>query len=286
MIAGRVRVSEIGDWLLSTKWLVGSSSIVIFAVLLFYPRYELRDSQAASLWTWLQLSSRGYFWTQMLAMLAFPFLVSLVFVRSRDEVIRPSYWGLILLLVGFGCVFASLRLEQVRVGLLSLPLVFLGLVWFWLGGRIARGLITSALLLLFLIPVPELKNWLVMQTHSFEVVVTTFAGQLIGIGVDTPYFSGFRDSFIEVWMVMVSVLIADLTQELVLMKWLFILASFPLMLFGRVLHNLKWMSEMTGATFPDWITYDLMRAVPFTLGLLALSWLLPRVFAKYHRCRL
>lgn len=108
-------------------------------------------------------------------------MLRVAWLRKKNEILRPSTWGLALLAIGLLFFLVAMRLGQPRLALLGLPFVVLGLVQFWFGLGIARAAILPALFLWFMIPLPGLEA---IVTGSWQVKIMNASyvlGNLLGL---------------------------------------------------------------------------------------------------------
>jgi exosortase len=104
-----------------------------------------------------------------------PFLFVFLVVRRLPQVlaapVRPTAWGLALVVVGALFFVAAVRTFQPRVALAGLPLIVLGGIAWWRGWASARLLAFPVLLLYFVVPVPGM----IQATNGLQLLATKSA---------------------------------------------------------------------------------------------------------------
>lgn len=176
-----MRLREVGREPFPGRWFAGTLSMVLVAIILFYPIFSSFESSSLASWTWAACNSLNDFVHGRLVPLVFPWMVWAVWRRRQNDLVRPSYWGLVLLLPGLLLFLVAMRIEQPRIALVGLPFVVLGLVLFWFGTRIARAMILPAFFLLFMVPVPGLVA-LISGILTVEMMKATYhVGNFFGM---------------------------------------------------------------------------------------------------------
>lgn len=104
-----------------------------------------------------------------------PFLFVFLVARRLPQVlatpVRPSAWGLALVVLGALFFVAAVRTFQPRVALGGLPFIVLGGIAWWRGWQAARLLAFPVLLLYFVIPVPGM----IQATNGLQLLATKSA---------------------------------------------------------------------------------------------------------------
>jgi exosortase len=206
-----------------------------------------------------------------------PFLfVTFVMIAWKDmrkDLVSPSWWGSIFLVVGLMFYVVSVRVIQPRLAIIGLPFLIVGAVQFVCGTAVAKRMLFPSFFWYFAVPVPGIRqatNFLqVWVTESCYTVGTFFGMKLINAGNEirsatddwdalniAEGCSGIRSLMA---LVMVSAIYAYLTQKQV-WKMVFLFAcSLPLALLANffriftivVLAELGF-SEFAAGAYHDW----------------------------------
>ena len=153
-------------------------------IFFFFPAFSMNDSSSLASFVWRvgQYQDRVY-----LCLVPVPviFLVLLadVWRKSRPLEVRPSYLGIVPLLVGLVVFWCGLRLAQLRVGLFGLPFLVFGGLLYGAGKEVARRAVFASFFLWFLIPLPGLAAFVDLRVAPFMAMVTTWLGDLLGLGI-------------------------------------------------------------------------------------------------------
>lgn len=161
-------------------WVLGALVLFTGWLLLRPFSAELVDVSLAG-WTWKACNSMNGFLHGRLVPLLFAGMLWWWIYCSRDEEVRPSYWGLGWLVVGMVIYWAGVRVLQPRWALFALPFLLVGLTHYCLGGKLARGVAPAVFFLWFMIPVPGLETWIGGHVFADEIEATAMAANWLGI---------------------------------------------------------------------------------------------------------
>lgn len=181
VVEEELRLRDLGRCSLLTPGIAGSLSALILAIILFYLVFPEFQSRSLASWTWAACNPENGVLHGRLVPLVFVWMLRVAWLRKKNEILRPSTWGLALLAIGLLFFLVAMRLGQPRLALLGLPFVVLGLVQFWFGLGIARAAILPALFLWFMIPLPGLEA---IVTGSWQVKIMNASyvlGNLLGL---------------------------------------------------------------------------------------------------------
>ena len=153
--------------------MVGVVCVTLLGIYLFYPAYSTATEKSLGGWTFAACNSQNGFLHGRLVPLIFPWLLWWAWRGKKDVVVKPSYWGLVGIVVGLVLFWASMPMVQPRWALFGVPFLLLGLGQYLFGWKVVRGLVFPAFFWWFVIPVPELEalfvgnviSWLVSSTH-------------------------------------------------------------------------------------------------------------------------
>ncbi len=180
---GGITLGDLKKWPLSTRVMIGLSVLVLFVVYVFYPVYPTVTGKSLAGWTLLACNGSKGFLHGRLVPLIFPWMIWWAWKCRQEEVMKPSYWGLIWLGVGLWLFWASARVVQARWAMAGAPLVVIGVGQYLFGWRIAKAVVFPAFFLWFAIPIPGLVGWVDQQAVMWLVPSTHQAGLFLGMDV-------------------------------------------------------------------------------------------------------
>jgi exosortase len=155
--------------------LIGAVIVALLGIYFVFPAYPTVYGKSLAGWTWLACNSVNGFLHGRLVPLIFPWMIWWVWKEKKDELIVPSYRGLLFIGVALLLFLISMPIVQPRYALVGAPFLVIGLAHYLFGWRIAKAVIFPAFFLWFAIPVPGLErlimgNWQVAITQlSYEV---------------------------------------------------------------------------------------------------------------------
>jgi len=226
----------------------------------------------------------------------FVFLVARRLPQLLAEPVRPSLWGLAMVILGALFFVAAVRTFQPRVALGGLPLVVLGAVTWWRGWGAARLVAFPVLLLYFVIPVPGM----IQATNGLQLLATKSAyhlsklfgihaslsgNDIFSIPMDKWKFniaegcSGVRSLMA---LTLVSAVYAHLTQKTLWKKVVLLACSVPLAILSNCLRvtSILVVAEYFSADFAAKTYHEgsgfLFFLIVGLAGLAAVDWLLNR----------
>lgn len=287
------------------SWPAGRKWLALGGVALFFGWIWLRSfsvplgDRSLLGWTWAACSGRAGFLHARLVPLLFAGMVWWWTRLIRDEKGRPSYWGLIWLVLGMLIYLAGVRLAQPRVALVGMPFLVVGLAQYCLGGCLAKRLAPTAFFLLFLIPVPGLEFMILSSLKMHDLQVTADLGQLLGMEVtfqkgvlrisDVEFAGCFPGDFFRMhWMLMCGVAIVVFYRGSGWKKWALFLMLFAVIWVVRIgwlLLICQLMSSDRGRWVDSLLWGNLgivLRLVVFVGLVLLVGWLIQRV--RMPRC--
>ena len=227
-----------------------------------------------------------------------PFLFIFLVARRLPDVlaapVRPSGYGLILVVIGALFFVAAVRTFQPRVALAGLPLILLGGLAWWRGWAAARLLAFPVFLLYFVIPVPGM----IQATNGLQLLATKSAYHLSKLFGMNASLSG-NDIFsvpVDKWnfniaegcsgvrslmaLILVSAVYAHLTQKTLWKKFVLFACSVPLAILSNCLRvaSILIVAEYFSAEFAAKTYHEgsgfLFFLVVGLAGLAAVDWLL------------
>lgn len=246
--------------------------------------------------------------------LVLPAIAFLIYQRRKEFLTMPPAGsglpGLILLAIGIFFFWAGSQADVTSIGLISLMVVLVGLVWFLLGWRAVLLLSFPIGFFIFAIPLPGLDTMIAFPLRMIMSQTSCFVLNLLGIPVvlqgtgllsapDTLLgipagkkfsvdvadpCSGIRSLFA---LMMVSALYAHFTLKTWWEKWILFLCSIPLAMAGNLVRILTLTigTVMFGAEFaigknaltdPSWFHMGAgyLVFVVALAGMIGVSWLL------------
>lgn len=244
---------------------------ILLVVYFIYPAYPTTVGRSLAGWTWYGCNNTNGFLHGRFVPLAFCVMIWMAYQKTKDEVARPSYLGLALLIFGMVFFLVSMRTIQPRLALVGAPFMVIGFSQFLFGFGVTRHVIFPAFFLWFCIPVPGLENLL---TGRLAVLITGACyefGSAVGmdlVRVGSTIFvnespvkvadgcSGIRSLMA---LTMIAAVYANYTQKPLWKKALLFVSSFPLAVIANffrifsilVLGHFGFSSFGTG-TWHDW----------------------------------
>lgn len=251
-------------------------------------------------WAWLAWNSKND--TLHGRFIPFVFLVMawLGWKKAKHEEVRPSAWGLPVLLIGIFLYLAAVRTLQPRLVLVGMPFLILGPMLHLRGWAFARHFIFPAFFWYFAIPVPQIQQAsallqvlitkLCYHTGVFFGMEISLQGNTIralgepGWGFDiAEACSGIRSLMA---LTMIAAVYANYTQKVLWKKAFLFACSLPLAIFANfwriftilVLAEMGY-TEFARATYHDWA--GLLIFFPLALtGLFLIDSLINRRFRR------
>jgi hypothetical protein len=153
------RLKDFVRWPGSVRLMIGVVVVLLFGVYFFYHAYPAATGRSLAGWTWLACNGYNGFLHGRLVPLLFPWMIWWAWKCKREEVVRPSYWGMVWLVLGMVMFWASMRLVQPRWAMFGAPFVVIGLGQYLFGWKVAKAVVFPAFFLWFAIPVPGLESW-------------------------------------------------------------------------------------------------------------------------------
>jgi len=184
---------------------------------------------------------------------AVPFLFVAFIMASwktmKVQPVKPSWLGLLPLLVGILFYVVSVRVIQPRVALIGWPFLVIGMVYFVWGWKVARYVLFPAFFWYFAIPVPGLQqatNFLqVWVTESCYYVGSALGMKLVNAGSEIRSATDSWDSLniaegcsgirSIMALVMISAIYAYFTQKILWKKAFLFACALPLALAANFL---------------------------------------------------
>jgi len=227
-----------------------------------------------------------------------PFLFVFLVARRLPQVlaapVRPTVWGLALVVLGALFFVAAVRTFQPRVALGGLPFVVLGALAWWRGWATARLLAFPVFLLYFVIPVPGM----IQATNGLQLLATKSAYHLSKLFGIQASLSG-NDIFsvpLDKWkfniaegcsgvrslmaLTLVSAVYAHLTQKTLWKKIVLFACSVPLAILSNCLRVASilvvaeyFSPEFAAKTYHEGSGFLFFLVVGLA-GLAAVDWLL------------
>jgi len=263
-------------------------AIALTALYKYFPYYEGYTSEKASLWDVLWSAWHGYQDEWEHGMLV-PFIVILLVYLDRKRLqaleIRPSRWGLALIIFSFFCFWVGYCAAVEYFGWASMQIMSAGLILWFLGKEMMKALLFPWAFLVFMFPMPFLDNMLafplrLFMSHSSHILLNLIGvandqvgtsivssanpamglaqGARFAIDVADPC-SGIRSLFA---LIMVGALFAHLTLERPWQKWILFFAAIPLAVVGNIVRlmvltfaTIWWGTDIAigAADHPTWI---------------------------------
>ncbi len=180
---GDITLGDLKKWPLSVRVMIGLGMVVFFVIFAFYPAYPMTAGRSLVGWTWAACNSYNGFLHGRLVPLIFPWMIWWAWRCRKEEVVKPSYWGLIWVCFALILFWASMRSVQPRWALFGMPLLVIGLAQYLFGGRIAKAVVFPAFFLWFAIPVPGLEAFLRGQWTEDVIEVAVMVGGWCGMSL-------------------------------------------------------------------------------------------------------
>jgi exosortase len=245
--------------------------------------------QLADTWAVNDNFSHGYF-----IPLVSVYMIFSLREQLHKEVVRPSNWGLLILLGGLAllvlAIVASLNFMQQT----SLLIVLWGLVLYFFGRRCAALLFVPIAYLVFMIPIPAiLWNKIAFPMQLYSTAMTEKIIQLLGV---TVYREGnvlyLVETTLEVvdacsglrsltTMFALSAALAWFAHYSTWRKWLVFLAAVPIAIFANMvrLTATALLASRYGEKVAQGFLHEFSGILVFILGL-ALLWATNMVMGK------
>ncbi len=221
--------------------------VTLFLVYTIYPAYPTTPGRTLAGWTWRACNSQNGFLHGRFIPFAFFVMAWMAWQKTRNEVIRPSYWGLAILGVGLLLFLLSMRTIQPRLALIGIPFTIIGFVSFSFGFQIAKAIIFPAFFFWFTIPVPGLEAALTGNLQTFITKACYHTGIFLGMdltssgstitvkGSDLEIAEGCSGIRSLMALIMIAAVYANYTQKFLWKKALLFASSLPLAIIGNFL---------------------------------------------------
>ena len=264
-------LAGIGKMPLSIRAMGFLSLGILLLVYFVYPAFPTAVGKSLAGWCWFACNSTNGFLHGRFVPLAFVLMAWMSYQRTKDEMARPSYLGLAILILGMIFFLLAMRTIQPRVALMGAPFLVIGFSQYLFGFSVTRHLVFPAFFLWFSMPVPGLEMLLTGQLQNFIVKSCYHVGTFVGLDLvrdgSTIYVS---NSPVEVAggcsgirslmaLTMIAAVYANYTQKPLWKKAVLFASSFPLAVFANffrifsilVLGQFGFTSFGTG-TWHDW----------------------------------
>ena len=252
--------------------LMGLSVLSLLVLMYFvYPAFPTTLGKSLAGWTWFACNDKNGFLHGRFIPVAFVVMCWFAYQRGKDELVRPSYWGLAILAFGLLFFFAAMRTIQPRLAIVGAPFVVIGIVYYLFGRGVTKHMIFPAFFLWFSMPVPGLE---MLLTGNLQVFITKACYQVgIMLGMDLSVqgnnisiansslniaegCSGIRSLMA---LTMIAAVYANYTQKSLWKKAVLFASSLPLAIignFGRVFTILiitqLGFEDFAKQTYHDW----------------------------------
>ena len=274
--------------LLPTLLAVGILSLMY----IIYPAYPTTAGKTLAGWTWGACNSANGFLHGRFIPFAFFVMVWMAWQKSKNKVIRPSYWGLAILGLGLLLFLLSMRTIQPRLALIGIPFTIIGFTHFAFGFHIAKAIIFPAFFFWFTIPVPGLEAALTGNLQTFITKACYHSGIFLGMdltssgstitvkGSDLEIAEGCSGIRSLMALVMIAAVYANYTQKSLWKKAVLFASSLPLAIIGNFLRifTILILSQLGFEDFAKQAYHDwagLLLFFPITLsGLYLFDYLL------------
>jgi exosortase len=234
------KVGEIGGLSPLVRGLGFGALTILFLIYFLYPAFPTTVGKSLAGWTWYGCNPINGFLHGRFVPLAFGVMLWMAYQKTKNEVARPSYAGLALMVLAMLFYLVSIRTIQPRLALMGAPFLVVGFSQYLFGFAVTRHVIFPAFFLWFSIPVPGLETLL---THNLQLLITkacfqfgTFLGMDL-VNVGTNIYVG--ESEVEVAggcsgirslmaLTMIAAIYGNYTQKPLWKKAFLFASSFPL----------------------------------------------------------
>jgi exosortase len=295
---GGGNLGEVFTLPLPIRTLVFASFGFLLIMYVFYPAFPTTEGKTLAGWTWYACNAKANFLHGRFVPIAFGVMIWLAWKETKNEILKPSYWGGVILFLGLIFYVVAVRTIQPRMALIGMPFVVIGFTYFLCGFGIARHVIFPAFFLWFSIPVPGLEAVL---TGNLQTLITRscyHVGLFVGMDLTssgaTISISGSSVEIAEgcsgirslMALTMIAAVYSHYTQKPLWKKAILFTSSLPLAIIGNffriftilVLTQLGF-GEFAKKTYHDWA--GLLLFFPITLaGLYLFDYLLNRKTRK------
>lgn len=243
----RFTVSQFNDLPLPVRVMAYGSLAVVLLLYFLYPAFPTTQGTTLAGWTWYGCNPDNGFLHGRFVPLAFAVMIWMAHQRTKDQVARPSYAGLLWMLLAIFFYLVSIRTIQPRVALVGTPFMVIGFTHYLFGFSVTRHVIFPAFFLWFAIPVPGLETLL---TGRLQILITkacyhvgTFVGMdLVNVGSNifvgeskvkvAEGCSGIRSLMA---LTMIAAVYGNYTQKPLWKKAFLFLSAFPLAIIANFL---------------------------------------------------
>ena len=268
--------------------------VLVLGIYVFYPAFPTVVGKSLGGWTMLACNSANNFVHGRLVPLIFPWMIWSVWRRNQETLLKPSYWGLVWLVVGFLTILAGMRVVQPRWALVGLPFVVMGFTHFLCGWRVTRAVALPSFFLWFMIPVPGLTAILSGWFYPMAIEVILFLANFIGIKVVNEQDMTFlvRGESVRFWIEsnstftlafpMFATAAIFFIEEDFLRRWLLFLMIIPLMMGCFVVREMaRLLLASIGYTEPVFFSYGPPGEIFYFLFemavLVLIAWLMNKI---------
>ena len=222
----------------------GALALLVF-VYFIHPAYPTVMGKSLAGWTWHGCNSVNGFLHGRFVPVAFGVMIWLAWKQVRNLQARPSYWGLLLLGLGFLLFLVSIRTIQPRLALIGAPFVVIGFTQYLFGFQITKHVVFPAFFLWFASPVPGLEAILTGNLQTFITKTCYHGGLMLGMDLTLSgskiYIAGSTLDIAEgcsgirslMALTMIAAVYANYTQKPLWKKALLFASSFPLAVIGN-----------------------------------------------------
>jgi exosortase len=237
--------ARLGRLSVSTRALGFASLLVLVLIYFAYPAYPTVMGKSLAGWTWHGCNSVNGFLHGRFVPVAFGVMIWLAWKQVRNLQARPSYWGLLLLGLGFLFFLVSIRTIQPRLALIGAPFVVIGFTQYLFGFQITKHVVFPAFFLWFAIPVPGLEAILTGNLQTFITKTCYHGGLMLGMDLTLTgsniYIAGTTLDIAEgcsgirslMALTMIAAVYANYTQKSLWKKAALFASSFPLAVIGN-----------------------------------------------------
>jgi exosortase len=157
-------------------------AVILGTLYYFFFMLPLYGGLPISNWAWGRYEPQYNYEHGKIVPFIFLFLIWYHRKRLREAPGQGSNWGLLVILLGVMFYAMGARTLQGRVGMFSVPFLFLGSVMFIWGRHVARILLFPSAFLVFMIPVAAIEQ----ATFRLQFIITGIADwfcNLVGIKI-------------------------------------------------------------------------------------------------------
>lgn len=292
-------LSTKGNLIWSDRWKLGALSnselinitfvslLVGFIFVLFHlfgNTVENVNSKSAFVWMVARWNDTQSFGADYSHGYIIPFVsIAVLWHKRADLKAAPKQLcqtGLIIIVMALAMHWLGAKMQQTRISLVSLILIFWGLPFYFYGWKVAKLLIFPCSYLIFCVPL----NFLDALSGPLQQIATTIAYnilqnlgiecQRVGTQLISPYFqlnveapcSGLRSLLA---MTALTAVYAYYTQKGVVKKWLLFLTSIPIAVAGNIgrIISIALVSMTSGQQFGAGLHHDWSGYVLFSLAI-------------------